>query len=115
MFCKTIIDILTNISDPPFLSLDHFVACNTSSSVQIQCNSNANIGSFGDWVHSYTGTFLRSLPGIELNNTSTIFIDNCDVRDMGEYTCKAWNKLDNETYWSNVTTHLAVYGMNFYF
>lgn len=92
------------------LNGDPYVVCNASSSVQIGCNVNTNLGLFGEWVHTYSGTYIKTVIGKELNNTSVITIDKCDYADLGEYTCKAWNKIENQTYWSNFTTRLFVYG-----
>ncbi|CAG2196984.1 CD331 [Mytilus edulis] len=106
--------VQVQIHDPPLLNLENFVMCNISSSVQITCSSNGHIKSFGDWEHSYSGKLIRYVPGKVSNNTSTISIVNCSLEDLGEYTCIAWNRIQNETYWSNVTTRLLVYGEDFF-
>lgn len=110
---KNEVNVMIIISDPPMLNVDRIVTCNVSSSVQIICSASHTIGSFSYWVHSYNGELIRNLSGTNRNNTkntSIIFIENCDFADVGEYTCRAWNKIENQTYWSNVTTHLVVNG-----
>lgn len=79
--------------------------------MQITCYGKGSIGSFGEWIHSYSGKVIRTIPGTELNTTSTISFASCDFEDFGEYTCKAWNTIENQTYWSNVTTRLIIHGM----
>ncbi|VDI19587.1 Hypothetical predicted protein [Mytilus galloprovincialis] len=101
---------IVEIHDPPILKIEKPVTCNVSALVTVTCNATGNIGSFGDWIHSYGGKLIRTVQGKKSNNTSTIYIDNCDFEDIGEYTCNAWNRFGNETYRSKVTTRLRVYG-----
>lgn len=90
--------------------MEEAIFCNKSSSVKIKCIAYSENVLFSSWMHSYNDQFIRNISGVHLNNGSTIAIHNCDFKDSGVYTCAAWHDVENESYWSNVTTYLTVYG-----
>lgn len=106
---------LNNLSsDPPSLKIKHNGQCNSSSSVDITCDSLGGSVNYDDWFHFYNGILIKKIKAKTLGNRSTISIETCGIEDSGDYMCKAGYAIANKTFWTNVTTNLKFQGNDEY-
>lgn len=96
--------------DPPSLMMKEYVQCNSSTSVEIVCDSLGGSVIYDYWLHFYNGLLIKKMKGKQHGTRSTISIGSCGIQDLGEYMCRAGYMIANETFWANVTSNLEFQG-----
>lgn len=84
--------------------------CNSTEKINISCiiHTEETKYGFGSWIHSYRGTYLRSLKGQIHDKESILVIESCSFEDKGDYMCVVWNEYDGNTVYENDTLSLNV-------
>ena len=92
--------------------VEKMFVCNKSSSMSIACQIYGELQEYGFnmWVHSFKGTFIRTLKGVNTERKTTLNIDSFDLKDIGDYTCHVWVKYDSKLVHVNATSLLTIEG-----
>ncbi|CAC5410053.1 unnamed protein product [Mytilus coruscus] len=89
----TVLSSLTiTVSKAPVLNLRSSFTCNLHKTIELTCYASSELPViyFESWVHSIDGYFIRQVNGNNNASTSTIYFDECNYEDEGEYLCQAW-------------------------
>ncbi|XP_060064032.1 hemicentin-1-like [Ylistrum balloti] len=64
-------------------------------SLVMTCNASGvpNSYTFGNWVHKYDNTLIRTLTGDEKTQGRTLTLDTVSYQDIGTYTCQVQNSI----------------------
>ncbi|XP_052094659.1 uncharacterized protein LOC127730325 [Mytilus californianus] len=102
--------VSVSIIDFPTLIMNSSFLCKGPGSVTLVCSLEGTPAEFEfiDWKHSFNGTFVRYLKGINEGRFFFLLLNQCSYQDAGEYVCSVWYKVQKETVTVHKSTTLSI-------